>query len=360
MLTKLNQSELAKGLIAGVILIAIWVVMGAFWPVGSDYFYTFRPAAEAFLKGETRLYSDPGFGFYGAPWALLVIFPTLLMPLSYGQAVLTMLVLVGLVFSVMAVPEEKERLSPLVVVVTFANLHTFDAIVRGNLDGLPLIGLGLSWLGVRLRRPLWLGIGLWFIACKPINLVLVVLYMLWHIRHWRPSEKLQVVIPLAVTVLVTSCLIGWDWPVRYINYSQQRPPQVGLQTSLWRTFILAGLPRWSATLVGGIGMILALWMLLKKKLGRNELALALCASLTFSPYTLGSHYTLLAMAFAILVQSNRAVMWAWLLTFTPLVRIWLGHSASWIDILYPLALLILAYRNLHSKELILEDCECAR
>ena len=349
MLAKLNQSKWVSGLIVGGILIAIWAVMGAFWPVGSDYHYTFRPAAEAFLRGETRLYSDPGFGFYNAPWALLVIFPTLLMPPGYGQAVLTMLVLVGLVLSILAVQEER-RLSPLVLALAFVNLHTFDAIIRGNLDGLPLIGLGLSWLGVRKRQPFLLGAGLWFIACKPINLVLVVLYLLWNIRDWRLSEKIKVVLPLAVTFIFTSFLIGWDWPLRYLTYSQQFPPSEGLQTSLWRAFEVAGLPRWGAYLAGAVGILVVAWKLLKVEFGRDGLALALCANLAFSPYTLGSHYTLLASAFTILALSNPATVWVWLLTFTPLVRIWLGHSASWIDVIYPLALLILAYRNVNAKQ----------
>ncbi|MBN2548629.1 MAG: hypothetical protein JXB15_05710, partial [Anaerolineales bacterium] len=349
MLKRLNQSKFFSGLIVGVSIIAIWAVMGKWWPVGSDYHYTFRPTAEAILSGETKLYSEPGFGYYNAPWALLAVFPTLIMPPGYGQAVLTVLVMIGLVVAIMAI-KEKDDIPPILLILAFANLHTFDAIVRGNLDGLPLIGLGLSWLGARHRRPLLLGGGLWLIACKPTNLILVVLFLLWYIRGWRLHEKIQVLSPILISILVTNYLIGWDWPIRYMTYIRQHPPFEGLQTSLWKTFDVIGLPLWSSYVVSGIGISIVVWWLLKAKFGREALALALSANLAFSPYVLGSHYTLLAPAFVILALRTPAIAWVWILTLTPITRVWFGHDASWIDIAYPLTLLVFAYMNLRKYE----------
>ena len=62
-------------------------------------------------------------------------------------------------------------------------LHTFDLILRGNLEGLLLWGLGLSWLGVKEKKPLRLGLGLLLLSIKPINVLLVIAALLWVIRR---------------------------------------------------------------------------------------------------------------------------------------------------------------------------------
>lgn len=49
--------------------------------------FPFRPAAEAFLKGETRLYSDPGFGFY-VSW-IDIFYPLVLLILAYRNLSVT-------------------------------------------------------------------------------------------------------------------------------------------------------------------------------------------------------------------------------------------------------------------------------
>jgi len=37
---------------------AVFVAFGEYWPLGDDYFFTFREVTESFLRGETRLYDS--------------------------------------------------------------------------------------------------------------------------------------------------------------------------------------------------------------------------------------------------------------------------------------------------------------
>jgi hypothetical protein len=325
-------------------VLALWVGLGRYWPVGADYYYTLRPVTDALIHGQTRLFEEPGFGFYNAPWTLLAVLPTLWLPLSYGQAALTLLVLVGLIAAVAAV-QEGDRLPLIAVIAALANLHTFDTIVRGNCDGLSLLGLAFGWVGVRRRRPLLLGWGLWLLACKPINLIPAMLFLLWGARQWTRRQQILVLLPLALTLILSLPLLGWDWPLRYFAYAQFNPPYEELQTSLWRVFEVNGLPRWSAHVVSVIGWGLVVWRLRSFAYGREGLALVLSATMVFTPYALGSHYTLLAPVLVVLALRWRLSPLVWVLTLTPLARLWLGYGAAWIDIVYPVVLLLLAWRN---------------
>jgi hypothetical protein len=330
------------------VVITLFLIMGKLWPVGADYFYTFRPVAEAWFSGQTSLYDHNNFGYFGAPWGIFLIAPSLLFPIPYGQALLTMFSLVGLVFSIYAFGQKQRSNNVRVIaaVLAIGNLHTFDMLIRGNIDAALVTGLGISYLGVRSRKPLLVGIGLWLLSVKPINVLLPMAVIIWLTRHWSRKDILAYFAPLAVTFLISLPLFGPDWPFRYLQYVSMNPPHTALQSSLWRSLENLGLERgW--TIIPALIILLVFIVTLKRvpsKEGKWPIALSISTNLTITPYALGSHYILLAPVFTILAGKNKWYLALWLLALTPLSRIVGGFELSWIDILYPVAMMISCLR----------------
>lgn len=326
------------------IVITLFLLMGKLWPVGPDYFYTFRPVAEAWFSGQTSLYDDNNFSYFGAPWGIFLIAPTLLFPIPYGQALLTIFSLVGLVFSIYVFRPKQgsNNVRLIAAVLAIGNLHTFDLVIRGNIDAALVTGLGVSYLGVRSRKPLLVGIGLWLLSVKPINVLLPMAVIMWLTRRWSRRDILAYFAPLAVTFLISLPLFGPDWPFRYLQYVNTNPPWTYLQTSLWRGLEYVGLERGWA-IIPVLIMLLGFIVTLKRapsKEGEWPLALSISTNLTITPYALGSHYILLAPVFTILAGRHKWFLALWLLTLTPLSRLVGGFELSWIDILYPVAMMI--------------------
>lgn len=335
------------------LLLAVFLAMGRFWPIGPDYFYTFRPLTEAFFRGETRLFDASSPGYFNAPWAVFLIAPTLLLPLSYGQAAITLISMIGLLLAIHVVVPASARTNLRVflaaVVLATANLHTFDLVIRGNVDGFLLLGLGLGWLGIKRRQPWLLGAGFWLLSIKPVNVALPALVMLWAARNWSRQEKLACLALLGLTLLLSFPLFGLDWPLRYLQFMTYNQPFIYLQTSLWRTFAFFGLPpilaMWTALPVLALFGVMA-WRYARVDRLEELLALAIVTNLFISPYTLGSHYVLLAPVFVLLAVNNPWLFSLWLLTLTPLLRTVWGFDVTWIDIVYPLALMIALFLRL--------------
>lgn len=181
------------GLVAGgAVFVGLVVVMARVWPIGPDYYFTFRPAAEKFLQGETRLYDQETLGFFNAPWLLLYFIPVTQLSLRAGQALLTVSTLAML----LAAPGllREERAFPFYASVTaLLNLHTFDLLIRGQVDGFSLLGVALGWWAIRQHRPWALSLAFWLMAIKPINIALVAVIYLIAVRHWSPGEQMRAV-----------------------------------------------------------------------------------------------------------------------------------------------------------------------
>ncbi len=309
--------------------------------LGDDYFFTFREVTESFLRGETRLYDSNSVGFYNAPWTILVILPTVFLSLHYGEALLIVASLIGILVSVAAVSKKNnDKFTLLIIALAVVNLYIFDLLTRGNIDGILVLGIGLGWFGIERKNPILLGIGLWLLSIKPLNVVLPTLVFMKAIWHWPRSDKLKAIAPLAATFLISFPIFGVDWISRYIKAFQEKPPMINPQITLWR------LPE-----PLGFQQELALWLfvlvviafgsaLIKtKSVDRMTLALALSVNLVFSPYVLGSHYVLLIPVFVILAQELKWMLAIWLLNFIPLALLILRAGIYWPNILYPLSMM---------------------
>ncbi len=333
-----GQAALALGTVG--VLGGLFV---AFWPLGPDYYYTFRPVAQGCLKGVTHLYDAQSVGFYDAPWTVALFLPSALLPLRYGQALVLVGSLVGILAALWAWGAGQVR--PARAALALGTLHTLDLLLRGNVDGFLALGLGLGWLGVRHRRAWLVGMGLWLLSVKPLNVLLAGLFFLRALWAWTPRERWTALAPVGLSLGGSFFCAGWDWPLRYLHALRAQPPYVALQTSLWRGLVFWGMdPEMSQQINWGVFLaallVLGLWI---RKVGSEdplELALVTAANLAFSPYTLGSHYVLLAPVFLVVTEALPPLRWAWGLTWTPLLRLVGGTSWAWVDGLYPWALFL--------------------
>jgi hypothetical protein len=341
---ELNSTAIAKAILILPLVTAVVLLFATYWPVGVDYFYSFRPAAERWISGQINLYGDNGCGYYAAPWGILLILPTLLLPTAYGQALLNTLTLMALLFTIYAFASgQAQRRSRLVILLlALANLHTFDLLIRGNLDAIPAAGLGVSLLGINAMNPGLLGIGLWLLSIKPVNVLLPILVIVWLTRHWPRRHIAIYLLPVVVTFLLSLPLFGPDWPLRYLQFVNSSPPLTYLQTSLWRGLAFFGLEQWWALAIAA--PILIAFAIITVRVAENStvwpLALATSTNLFITPYALGSHYVLLAPVFVLLVGQRKWLVTLWLFTLTPLLRLARGFEVSWIDIGFPLAVMI--------------------
>jgi hypothetical protein len=338
-LPKLNSKYYQIGFLILVVLVVFFLLV-TFWPIGSDYFHAFRKIPQRFYGGETQLFDNNSRGYFNPPWSIFIILPTIFLPLRYGQAVLLLFSLFGILISIIAVKVDNKN-NLLIFTLALANLHTFDLLIRGNIDGLVALGIGLAWIGINRKSTAFLGAGLWLASIKPINVILPILLFIRASWHWSLREKILVVLPLIVTFALSFSIFGNNWPIRYINAIIANPPKTYLQTSLWRGFENFNLQKDIALwLFLFIMIVFSLTLIKVKNVNKLTLVFSISLNIVFSPYTLGSHYVLLASAFVVLAQDNKLFLATWLLTFLPLTRLIWGFQVAWLDILYPISLLI--------------------
>ncbi|MGQ9848905.1 MAG: glycosyltransferase 87 family protein [Aggregatilineaceae bacterium] len=332
-------------LLLGTVILSFIVVMAKVWPIGVDYYFTFYPVTKKLLTGETSLYDTQTLGFYNAPWVLLFFAPLTALSLRLGQALFltgTLGLLVG------SVPLLRERRAFPVHAVLFAllNLHTFDVLIRVQVDGFVPFGVALGWWAIHQRRPWLLSLAFWLMAIKPINVVLVAAIYLVAIRHWSRSEQARVLALPGFSLLVSFVVLGADWPLRYIEaYRLDPPDRAYLTLTLWRIARSIHFPFWPLIVLAGGCVALTLRLAWRVGLHQWTLSIALATNLVFAQYATGNHYVNLIPAMLFLAtRSRRVATLAYLATFTPLLRIWFGVRIAPIDLLYPLILLIAAWR----------------
>lgn len=325
----------------GTVTVGLVMVMARTWPIGPDYYFTFRPAAEKFIHGETRLYDQETLGFFNAPWTLLFFIPVTLLSLRTGQAVLTVSTLMT-ILAAMSLAREERRFPVYALAFSLFNLHTFDLLIRGQIDGFSLLGVALGWWAIRQRQPWGLSLGFWLMAIKPINVALVGVVYLIAIRGWSRSEQMKVVALPVLSLLGSFFLLGFDWPLRYVeNYQVFSPPKAYLTLTLWRIARSIDFPFWPLIALAAVCVALTLWLGWRTGLHRWTLSIALATNLVFAQYATGNHYVnLIPAALFVGARSRRVAIVAYLTTFTPLLRIWFGTRIAPIDLLYPITLFV--------------------
>lgn len=314
--------------------------MSTVWPLGPDYYYTYYQVSQRWLRGETRLYDEQSRGFYNAPWTLILIVPLSLLRVRVGEAVLNTMSLLGMLATARFFRGSKPT-RVFAIILSLANLHAFDLLLRGQIDAFVLMGIGLGWAAIRNKRPLLLSVAFWLISIKPQNALLVIALFLWGIRKWPISDCMKVLSLPLLSFLVSGLIIGFDWPVRYWTSLQTHPPYLYLQTTIWRGASQLGIAVWPLVLAGAVAVAGLIDLARKKGMNEQTLGIALATNIAFTPYALGSHYILLVPALLFLARwSWKAVLLAYLTTWTPLLRLIWGFDITWVDTVYPVTLLL--------------------
>lgn len=331
------------GALLAVLGLAVLVHLTAqVWPLGPDYTWSYRPVTQYALHGGDP-YEATRFEFYNTPWMLLLLVPYALLPLRVGQAALTLTSIVILVGGTRLLREER-RLPLLGLLLALANLHTFDLLIRGQIDAFPLLGVMLGWWAIRRQRAWWLGLALLLMSIKPVNLSLVGALYLVAIRDWPRRDWLRVLALPVTALLASGAIFGFDWPLRYLDHLRALPPNDYLSITIWDGAAKMGLPAWPFVVLA-VGAVSAWGMVVwRAGLDRWTVSIALTTCLTFTTYANGNHYVLLVPVVTWVAMADwRVALVAYLGTWTPLVRLAGGFAWSDLDIVYPAVLLVAAW-----------------
>jgi len=136
------------------LIVGCVILMSNIWPVGPDYYFTSNRNALNWLQGKSHLYDDNPFedvpgdrdiGFFYASWLLTILVPLALLPINVGQAILTVSSILGIMLCLRLL--QGSRSMPFwILVLALANLHTFDMLIRGQVDVFVLVGCVLGWV----------------------------------------------------------------------------------------------------------------------------------------------------------------------------------------------------------------------
>ncbi|MBN1565496.1 MAG: DUF2029 domain-containing protein [Anaerolineae bacterium] len=347
----LSPATIIAGLVIGGVFIGLTVAMAEVWPIGPDYYYTFRPVTERLIHGEIELYGPGSYGFFYAPWTILLLLPTTWVSLPWGQALFLVTSLTILVF----VPYLVKLARPFRAyswIFALFTLHTFDLLIRVQLDALPLLGVALGWWAIQKRRPWVVGLAFWFMAIKPLNVALAGFVVLIAMRTWTRREQIKALTIPVLSLLLSFPLIGWDWPQRYSDsYQVFSPPKEYLTLTLWRVARNIDFPFWPLYLLAGLLIGAALWAVWRKGMTPLTYSIVLTTNLTLAQYATGNHYVIMIPAVLFISQRNwRLGLLAYGLTWTPLLRAQWGTGIAPIDILYPITLMLSGWYLLWQAE----------
>lgn len=180
----------------------LFVVMGAMslllamamfsLPMARDWENSIRPAVWRLWQGA----SPYGTGFYGPPWALVLLSPFAFMPLKLGRGLLFVCSLMALGYTLY------KRGRGAVAIFYLFSPPVISSLWFGNLEAFTLLGLVLP------PR-----IGLFFLALKPQ--VGIGVALLWLVRAWREGgmkEVVRVFAPVSVALGLSFVMFGL-WPL---------------------------------------------------------------------------------------------------------------------------------------------------
>jgi hypothetical protein len=343
-LNKFRINHYLVGLL--IILLALTILFFLifnFWSVGIDYYYTYHVTTEKWLQGETKLYDNNNQGFYNLPWLLVLFIPLHFLPLAISNTILILLSLLAILTAIIILMGFKQ--STIFIILALLNPIIFDLLfIRSQIDAFILLGVALGWLAIKQQRPWLFSLSILLLTLKPINILLIIILFIYAIRHWPIFLWIKtIILPLSFTLLF--CLIdGFTWLGRYFYFvfkwlPTQRYPE--FLTTIWYSFQQLGLPVWPI-IVFGLTAIIGLIKVTRTD-GFNQLTLNLClaTNLVFSPYALTYHYVLLIPAFLWLANKSLCLgILAYFITLTPFILLIINLKVTWINILYPIFILL--------------------
>jgi alpha-1,2-mannosyltransferase len=300
-------------------------------PVGCDY-PIFEGAARAWINGESRLYDEGSLGFFYAPWSLLIYGPLSYLPQNVASGLLNWLSMIALLLAVHLLVGQAPWY---VVLIAISNIWTANLIGSTQFDALTTVAVAVAYYATRQRNPWLLGGAAVVAGMKPTNvwipLLLVALGALqsgWTLRDYLTASILP-----AGALAASFILSGLDWPLRYVSFVRNYPPNAGYNASFWT---LHGALPIALSVVAVIFAIAALVVSIRRYgMGGVTVAVGLVLNLMISPYTTIYHYV--QMIPAVVYLGRRDALWLVGLYGASLFWVMVRVNEPWLLPIYPLA-----------------------
>jgi len=276
------------------ILACFFLLIFSQFPV-LDYHY-YADAARSWLDGSSALYDSKTSHFYYLPWTLIFLVPLSFLPDNWGQAILNLISVSGLIWGV-------KKLLPKIsfsrTALSIVNPFTISILILGQWDAIIVIGVVLAWQALKKNKSWLLGLAVCIICTKPNNVILPILLFIIGIRNWPLKDILITFFPIISIILISTIFFGTDWPIRYLKFIKISPP-LGHNISLWKIgfsfyfLILLSIPiLWSI-----------IYLIIKNDVNENLICYSLVANLIISPYVVPYHFVYTVPALAILAASK--------------------------------------------------------
>jgi hypothetical protein len=275
---KMHKSKIIKIFIAIIVFVVFILISARLLPPAVDWHGAFRPAALAFLRGESPYNTD---GFIYPPWTALLLLPIAVFPETVGRALLFFAYLFSVAFT--AYKLGGNRISILFILISPPVLH---GLLNGNIDGLVVLGLVL---------PPWLG--LFLLVIKPQVSYAAILYLfITTLKKEKITGAIRVFAPVSIMYALSLAVFGL-WPIKF-NSTISFP----WNASLWPLSIPIGL------------------VLLISSIRNNNFHHSIVASPFLSPYVLLHSWIGAFLGIApFQYETMAAVIGMWLVI---LIRLW--------------------------------------
>lgn len=260
----------------------------------NDFKNAFYRVTRDWLEGETQLYDENSRGFWNAPWHILILAPFALFSEDAAYILYTFVSLGALIATVQYWIQELRPPHWLVFAGIF-NLSTFALLYAGQMDTVLFVGVTVGYWAVQKQRAVWLSVALALLLIKPQNVALPMLLFLYSVRSWPLHEKLKSISLPVGLVAVFIPIIGWDWPLRFLENLQAESPVGGPERTIWGLAVRFDVPLMLPLL---LAMLAIAWFLYRMKQGHSDaygLCLALATNFFVSPYVHLHHYVILVI-----------------------------------------------------------------
>ncbi len=326
-----------KKVLAYVALFCLAVMAFYYLGNGVDYYFIYQPYARLWLEGKSNLYDELTRSLYNPPWLIWLISPLAVLPFEIGLALLRAFTLVVVVYALFSLTPAKEGYARLwAFILGLVNLHLFDLIFRGQIDAIALLGLLLALQGKSWATK---GIAYTLLAIKPPNTIPLIIYFFW--LEWKEQGFRAAAKTLAIpaAVLAASLLLHGLWPLRWLESYRATSPMEAWKTTLWRTTDMLNLNPIIAAALALAAIALAVWLWKYTDNREEQIALIIITTFVATPYALSYHYVFVLVAvFPILMcWKLRVGIALYVLTFLPVIRLFIGPEQSYIDISFVLA-----------------------
>lgn len=186
---------------AAACAIAIFYYLLNFAPAVTDWWLTFHPITQ-----HLRAPYDAGIHYAYPPWTALFLWPFGRIEIAIARALIGTLTVLICAFTIWSLNGKTYALLFTVFSVPF-----FQLVINGQIDALPILGLGLLSLNSTWSSYL----GVWFVAAKPQIFVFAIPVYWWNFKQRWPL--LGITAGLGVLTLI----VWWLWPLDMLEMAQR-------------------------------------------------------------------------------------------------------------------------------------------